>query len=63
MNRKSLSAQAAALAAELGMKCPRINTLKELFNGIDEDVRGMRLASKVMHKTGLMAQIVLLAHA
>ena len=63
MTRKSLSAQAATLTAELKMKCPCVNTLKELFDGIDEDVGGTRLASKVMHETGLMEQIVPLAHA
>ena len=63
MNRKSLSAQAATLAAELKMKCPCVNKLKKLFNGTDNDVGGTRLASKVMHETGLMEQIVLLAHA
>ena len=49
-----MSAQAAALAAELKMKCPRVNMLKELFDGIDEDVRGTCLSSRVMHETGLM---------
>ena len=59
----SLTAQAAALEAELKMTCPRVNTPKELFEGIDDDVGGRRLSSRHMHETRLMEQIVILAHA
>ena len=58
----SLTTQAAALKAELKTTCPHVNMLKELFGGIDEDVAGRRLSSRHMHETGMMEQIVLLAH-
>ena len=61
--KASLTAQGAALKAELHMTCPRVDTLKELFEGIKYDVGRERLSSTHMHKTGLMEQIVLLAHA
>ena len=61
--KASLAAQAAALKAELQMTCPRVDTLKELFEGIKYDVGRERIASEFMHLSGLMEQIVLLAHA
>ena len=64
MNRKTLSAQAAALAAELAMKFLRVNTLRGgIFDEIADAVGGKRLRSNAMHETGLMKQIVYLVHA
>ena len=59
----SLTAQGAALKAELQITCPHVDTLKELFEGIKYDVQTERISSRHMHKTGLMEQIVLLAQA
>ena len=61
--RASLAAQAAALKAELQKTCPRVNKLRGLFEGIEYDVGRERIASEFMHLSGLMEQIVLLAHA
>jgi len=61
--KKSLAAQAAAVRAELQKPYPRVNTLKGLFDGIEYDVGRERLASEHLHESGLMEQIVLLAHA
>ena len=58
MNRKSLSTQ----AAELAMKFPRVNALRELFEEIADTVGKKHLCSNVMHETGLVKQIVDLAH-
>ena len=62
MSRKSLSAHAAALAAKLAMKCPCINMLRGLFEEIVDAVGRKHLPSDVMHETGLMKQIMDLAH-
>ena len=63
MNRKGLSKQAAALTDELTMKCPRINMLRGISKEIMGTVGKERLRSDVMHeKTGLMKQIMDLAH-
>ena len=61
MNRKRLSAQAAALAAKLAMKCPRVNMLRGIFDEIVDAIREKHFHSEVMHETGLMKQIVDLA--
>ena len=61
--RASLAAQAAALKAELQKTYPRVNTLRGLFEGIEYNVGRERIASEFMHLSGLMEQIVLLAHA
>ena len=49
MIKDSLGAQAATLAAELGMKCPRVNTLKELFNGLSWKFRLAKCLPKVQN--------------
>ena len=50
MNRKGLSKQ----AAELDMKCPRIDVVRELFAEIAVAVGKEGLRFDVMHETGLM---------
>ena len=57
-----MSKQAAALAAELTMKCPCIDVVRKLFDKIAGAVWKERLKSDMMHETGLMEQIVNLAH-
>ena len=63
MCTSSLTAQAAALKAELVMRSPRVETLKGMFDEIAEIVGERHLKSKLMHETDLMEQIVALAHA
>ena len=61
MNTKSLSKQAAALAAELKMKCPHVDLVRELFDDTEGDVGTRCLRCSVMHETGLMEQVIKLA--
>ena len=61
MNKRILCALAAALAVELAIKCPRVNTLKDFFDEITDAIRERSLHCKVKHDTGLMEQIVYLA--
>ena len=61
MNTKSLSEQAAALAAELKLKCPHVELVREFFDNIEGDVEPRCLRCSKMHKTGLMEQVVKLA--
>ena len=62
MNVRSLKEQAAALAAELKLKCPRVELVRGIFNDIEGDVGPKCLRCRKMHETGIMEQIVNLAH-
>ena len=61
MNLASMRGQAAALAAEFKVKCPRLEVLRDIFNDIDGDVGPKCLRAERIHETGLMEQIVKLA--
>ena len=61
MNLASMRGQAAALAAEFKLKCPRLEVLRDIFDDIDGDVGPKCLRAERIHETGLMEQVVKLA--
>ena len=58
MSESSLKKQAAALKAELHVECPRVDVVREIFDGIVGDVGPKCLRPIKMHETGLMEQLV-----
>ena len=62
VKNSDLEAHAAALKAELAKRAPRVDTLKGILKKVERHCH-KRIASKYMHESGLMEQIVALGQA